>query len=99
MGISSCNNKPTTDETHTPASTTEKAKVLVEKMTLEEKIDQLPLRVNSLARSAEAPGKHAGFVRVELKPGETKHVSIPVGGRSLSYWDVKTKDWKPAKGA
>ena len=34
-----------------------------------------------------------GFERVELGPGETKHVSIPLNRRSFSYYDETGKKW------
>ncbi|WP_433966771.1 glycoside hydrolase family 3 C-terminal domain-containing protein [Tunturiibacter gelidiferens] len=34
-----------------------------------------------------------GFQRIELSPGETKHVEIPLGARSFSYYDVGAKKW------
>jgi len=34
-----------------------------------------------------------GFERVELSPGETRHVTIPLDARSFSYYDVATKKW------
>ncbi len=34
-----------------------------------------------------------GFQRVDLGPGETFHVSIPLDARSFSYYDVDTKKW------
>jgi beta-glucosidase len=34
-----------------------------------------------------------GFERVELAPGETKHVEIPLDSRSFSYYDVAAKKW------
>ncbi len=34
-----------------------------------------------------------GFERVELKPGETRHVSVPLDARSFAYWDVKGHHW------
>ena len=34
-----------------------------------------------------------GFERVELAPGETKHVSIPLNRRSFSYYDEAGKKW------
>ena len=34
-----------------------------------------------------------GFERVELAPGETKHVSVPLDARAFAYWDVKTHGW------
>ena len=34
-----------------------------------------------------------GFERIELSPGETKRVEIPLDARSFSYYDVATKRW------
>ncbi len=34
-----------------------------------------------------------GFARVELQPGETKQVSIPLDRRSFAYWDTARHDW------
>jgi beta-glucosidase len=34
-----------------------------------------------------------GFERVELGPGETKHVTITLDPRSFSYYDVAAKKW------
>ena len=34
-----------------------------------------------------------GFVKVFLKPGETRTVSVPLGSRAFSYYDVKQHRW------
>ena len=34
-----------------------------------------------------------GFSRVQLAPGETKHVSITLDGRAFAYYDVTAKRW------
>jgi beta-glucosidase len=34
-----------------------------------------------------------GFERVELMPGETKHVSVELNARSFAYYDVAAKKW------
>ncbi len=34
-----------------------------------------------------------GFARVELKPGETRSLSIALDRRAFSYYDVKKKQW------
>ncbi len=34
-----------------------------------------------------------GFTRVELQPGESKTVSIPVARQDLAYWDPNSKNW------
>jgi beta-glucosidase len=45
----------------------------------------------------EPPKQLAGFARVELKPGEKTHVKIPIEGRSLSYWDTPSHQWRIAQ--
>jgi beta-glucosidase len=35
-----------------------------------------------------------GFARVDLKPGETKTVTIPLNKRSFSYWDATSHSWQ-----
>jgi beta-glucosidase len=39
-----------------------------------------------------------GFSRVELAPGETKRVSVPLDARSFAYFDVKGKAWRADEG-
>jgi beta-glucosidase len=39
-----------------------------------------------------------GFARVELDPGETKHVQITLDGRAFSYYDIKNHTWTVAPG-
>ena len=39
-----------------------------------------------------------GVERVELAPGETKHVTVPLDARSFAYWDVKAHRWTIAPG-
>jgi beta-glucosidase len=39
-----------------------------------------------------------GFVRVSLRPGEIKRVSVILNGRSLSYYDVNAKRWRAEPG-
>ena len=34
-----------------------------------------------------------GFERVELAPGETRHITVPLDARAFSYYDVGTKKW------
>ncbi len=34
-----------------------------------------------------------GFERVELAPGETRHVSIPLDRRAFAFYDVAAKEW------
>jgi beta-glucosidase len=39
-----------------------------------------------------------GFARVELNPGETKHVEVTLNRRAFSYYDVKGHQWTVAPG-
>ena len=39
-----------------------------------------------------------GFAKVNLKPGESKRVSIRLDRRSFSYFDVKKHDWNADAG-
>ncbi len=39
-----------------------------------------------------------GFARVELKPGETQNVSMPLNKRSFAYWDTATHSWQVVPG-
>jgi beta-glucosidase len=39
-----------------------------------------------------------GFVKVSLRPGETKKVSVMLDTRAFSYYDVNTKEWRADPG-
>jgi beta-glucosidase len=39
-----------------------------------------------------------GFVKVDLKPGETKRIGTTLNLRSFSYFDEKSKGWKAEPG-
>jgi beta-glucosidase len=39
-----------------------------------------------------------GFAKVHLKPGETRHVTIGLDRRALSYYDVGSKAWRAEAG-
>jgi beta-glucosidase len=38
------------------------------------------------------------FVKVSLRPGETKKVSVMLDSRALSYYDVNAKQWRAEPG-
>jgi beta-glucosidase len=40
-----------------------------------------------------------GFARVNLKGGETQHVSVPLDSRAFAYYDVAAKHWTIAPGS
>lgn len=39
-----------------------------------------------------------GFLRVDLMPGETRRVTLPLDARAMSYWDSPTHAWKQESG-
>jgi beta-glucosidase len=39
-----------------------------------------------------------GFARVELAPGETRTISVPLDARSFTYYDVANRAWKADAG-
>ncbi len=53
----------------------------------------------------ETPGVHrpdralAGFARVELDPGESRTVTVPLGDAAFRHWDVATGAWQVEQGA
>jgi len=45
------------------------------------------------------PIKLAGFVQVELQPGESRRVTIPFDARARSMWNVARAEWETVGGA
>jgi beta-glucosidase len=43
---------------------------------------------------ARPPKELKGFLRVLLKPGETRRVTLQLNRRSLAYWDITSRNWK-----
>jgi hypothetical protein len=39
------------------------------------------------------------FTRVELFPGETRRVSLPLGARAFTYFDTQTNRWRAPAGS
>jgi len=39
-----------------------------------------------------------GFARVDLAPGETRHVDLTLDRRAFSFYDTKSKEWKAEPG-
>ncbi len=46
------------------------------------------------AEAAEPPQQLKGFGRVDLKPGESKVVTMTVNKDSLAAWDESAHNWK-----
>jgi beta-glucosidase len=57
------------------------------------------LYVASAGSTVQRPVKELkGFSKVSLKPGETRHVTIPLNDRAFSYFDVGSNQWKAPAG-
>jgi len=52
------------------------------------------LYVGFPAEAGDAPRQLKGFSRVDLKPGESKVVTMNLNQESLSAWDEGTHDWR-----
>jgi beta-glucosidase len=50
------------------------------------------------AAAAEPPKRLAGWSKVQLKPGESREVTVAVNPRELSIYDEKTDGWKQLPG-
>jgi beta-glucosidase len=59
------------------------------------------LYVGSPSSSAvpEAPDELAGFRKVTLTAGQTKHVTFTLNARSFSHWDTASHSWKITAGS
>ena len=44
------------------------------------------------------PKELKGFAKVDLQPGETKHVTLTLNRRAFSFYDVKKGDWSAEPG-
>jgi len=61
--------------------------------------DVAQVYVGDTHSSVPRPAKELkGFVKVSLRPGETKRVSVVLDNRSLSYFDVANKQWRADAG-
>ena len=61
--------------------------------------DVAQVYVGDTADKVPRPAKELkGFVKVSLRPGETKKVSVMLDSRALSYYDVNAKQWRADPG-
>lgn len=54
--------------------------------------------VSAPASAGEPPKSLAGYLKLTLKPGETRTVSVPVGARAFSVWSTARHAWRPVSG-
>jgi beta-glucosidase len=50
------------------------------------------------AKVPRPPKELKGFAKVDLRPGETRRVTIDLDPRSFSYFDAKAKQWRADRG-
>ncbi|WP_260928126.1 beta-glucosidase family protein [Novosphingobium sp. 9] len=50
-------------------------------------------------QGTRSPARLAGFARIELAPGETRHVTLQAEPRILASWDTTRRQWSRAAGA
>ncbi len=53
---------------------------------------------DSHARVPRPAKELKGFVKVNLRPGETRRVSVTLDDRALSYYDIDAKQWRAEPG-
>ncbi|HVE68298.1 MAG TPA: glycoside hydrolase family 3 C-terminal domain-containing protein [Solirubrobacteraceae bacterium] len=46
----------------------------------------------------QPPRQLRGFRSLHLGRGRARRIAFPIGARALSYWDVRTRDWRVAPG-
>jgi beta-glucosidase len=56
-------------------------------------VAQLYVGIPSSEAVPEPPKQLKGFDRIELKPGQTRHVRLTLDSGSISYWNTGKKDW------
>lgn len=62
--------------------------------------DVAQLYVSEDHPTVERPAQELkGFARVELKPGQTQHLTIPLNGRSFAWYNVDRKLWQADAGS
>ena len=62
--------------------------------------DVAQLYVSEDHPAVERPAQELkGFARVQLEPGETRHVTLPLDARSFAWYDVAAKAWHADAGA
>ena len=53
------------------------------------------LHVSARGGNVPRPAKELrGFVKVNLNPGETQRISIPLESRAFAYFDAGQKQWR-----
>jgi beta-glucosidase len=62
-------------------------------------VAQLYLNFPPIAEGDEPPRQLKGFRKIMLKPGESKHIDLPLDPLYFSFWSERTHAWQVAQGA
>jgi beta-glucosidase len=60
--------------------------------------DVVQLYLGEPAAADEPPQQLKGFQKVQLAPGQTKHVTFTLDSRDVSYWNTNSQSWVTAPG-
>jgi beta-glucosidase len=60
--------------------------------------DVVQLYLSEPASAGEPPKQLKGFQKVQLNPGQTKHVRFTLSGQDVSYWDSNAQNWTVTAG-
>jgi beta-glucosidase len=61
-------------------------------------VPQLYLGLPGTAAAPQPPKQLKGFAKLDLGPGESRRVVLPLNERALSYWDESAGAWRVAPG-
>ena len=87
------------DKREVTADGTVTATVTVKNTGSREGSEVIQLYVSDLSKTVEMPVKELrGFQKVTLQPGESRDVTITIGGRAFQYWDESRGDWTASLG-
>lgn len=62
-------------------------------------VGQVYIGFPKLPEGDEPPRQLVGFVKVILRPGQSREVTIPLNRRAFSYWSVKDHAWRVQPGS
>ena len=87
------------DKSEVTADGTVTATVTVKNTGTRTGAEVIQLYVSDLNTGVEMPVKELrGFQKVMLQPGESRDVTITIGGRAFQYWDETRGDWTTSLG-
>ena len=87
------------DNREVAASGTVSATVTVKNTGSRAGSEVIQLYVSDQSGHVDMPVKELrGFQKVTLQPGESRDVTITIGGRAFQYWDEQRGDWTPSLG-